>query len=139
MIHRPQNVEWRHIRYTDPDVALTQSDEDRLLNQEHAAENDPEGKFLAVQVEFQLSSSVYATMALREVTREETSTWHQAGLTLSGEDQEYRGTKKDEGAGEGDEVAGESKQENEVKAAGEEKIEAKETVVVDDEEAAMSK
>ena len=45
-------------------------------------------------------------MALREITREETSTWHQAGLTLSGEDREYRGSAKaaeaaDEGQGGG--------------------------------------
>lgn len=30
-------------------------------------------------------------MALREITREETSTWHQIGLTLKGEDQEFKG------------------------------------------------
>lgn len=135
MIHRPSHVEWRHIRYTDPDVALTQSDEDKLLGQGEAAQDDPEGKFLAVQVEFQLSSSVYATMALREVTREETSTWHQAGLTLSGEDQEYKGTKKKDEGDEGEAEDGESGVEA-VKVDGETKTEA---VVVDEEEAAMSK
>jgi len=31
-------------------------------------------------------------MALREITREETSTWHQIGLTMKGEDQEFKGT-----------------------------------------------
>ena len=30
-------------------------------------------------------------MALRETTREETSTWHQIGLTMKGEDQEFKG------------------------------------------------
>jgi tRNA pseudouridine13 synthase len=30
-------------------------------------------------------------MALREITREETSTWHQIGLTMKGEDQEFKG------------------------------------------------
>lgn len=47
-----------------------------------------------MQIEFELSAAVYATMALREVTREETSSWHQAGLTLSGEDQEFKGAAK---------------------------------------------
>lgn len=40
-------------------------------------------------------------MALREVTREETSSWHQAGLTLSGEDQEFKGAGKVEEEGKG--------------------------------------
>ena len=31
-------------------------------------------------------------MALREVTREETSTWHQIGLTMGGEDQAHKGS-----------------------------------------------
>lgn len=31
-------------------------------------------------------------MALREITREETSTWHHIGLTMKGEDQEFKGT-----------------------------------------------
>lgn len=97
MIRQPKNVAWRAIRYTDPEVALTQSDEDKILGQNPPAEDDPDGKFTAVQVEFELSASVYATMALREVTREETSTWHHAGLTLSGDDQEFRGSKKKEG------------------------------------------
>jgi tRNA pseudouridine13 synthase len=97
MIRQPKNVQWRAIRYTDPEVALTQSDEDKILGQNPPAEDDPNGKFTAVQVEFELAASVYATMALREVTREETSTWHHAGLTLSGEDQEFRGSKKKEG------------------------------------------
>ena len=30
-------------------------------------------------------------MALREITREETSTWHQIGLTMKGEDLEFKG------------------------------------------------
>ena len=143
MINRPTNVEWRYIRYTDPDVALTQSDEDKHLNQDPAAQDDPEGKFLAVQLEFQLSSAVYATMALREVTREETSTWHQAGLTLSGEDQEYKGTKKkdeNEGECEGEGQAitkakGETPAVVEATTGGE----ASKAPVVDDGEAAMSK
>lgn len=52
-------------------------------------------------------------MALREVTREETSTWHQIGLTLRGEDREFKGgagldkedEEEEEEEGEGDEGA----------------------------------
>lgn len=101
-MHRPANVKWRTIRYTDPDIGLTQSDEDRILGLNPAAEDDPEGRFKALQIEFELSSSVYATMALREITREETSTWHQIGLTMKGEDQEFKGMGGNGGEDEGD-------------------------------------
>lgn len=40
-----------------------------------------------------MGSSAYATMALREVTREETSGWHQMGLTMRSEDQGYKGSR----------------------------------------------
>jgi tRNA pseudouridine13 synthase len=120
IIHRPTNVTWRHIRYTDPDIALTQSDEDRLLGENPAAEDAPEGKFSAVQIEFELSAAVYATMALREVTREETSAWHHAGLTLSGDDREYKGTGKKDNDVDGEAEGTEMKEEGpEVKAEGE--------------------
>ena len=89
---RPAHCSWSHIRYTDPDIALVQSDEDRLLGLNPAADNDPGGKFQALKLELELGPSVYATMALREVTREETSTWHQIGLTMQSEDQGFKGT-----------------------------------------------
>lgn len=50
------------------------------------------GKFKALKIELTLGPSAYATMALREITREETSTWHHIGLTMKGEDQEFKGT-----------------------------------------------
>ena len=102
IIHKPPFVQWRHIRYIDPDLSFSQSDEDRILNVNLPAEDDPEGKFKALQVELELSSSVYATMALREITREETSTWHQIGLTATGEDQEFKGVGGGEGGEEGE-------------------------------------
>ena len=40
----PAHCSWSHIRYTDPDIALVQSDEDRLLGLNPGAEDDPEGK-----------------------------------------------------------------------------------------------
>ena len=146
MIRQPKNVAWRAIRYTDPEVALTQSDEDKILGQNPPAEDDPEGKFTAVQVEFELAASVYATMALREVTREETSTWHHAGLTLSGEDQEFRGSNKKEEEGEevvvgADDKHEESVQETKADKEGAETLDAEDVKVdekVDDEEAEMN-
>ena len=117
MIIRPEHCSWSHMRYTDPDVALVQSDEDKILGLNPPAEDDPEGgccsltleeiardadvddltgKFYAIKLDLQLGASIYATMALREITREETSTWHQIGLTLQSEDQVYKGTAGDD-------------------------------------------
>lgn len=110
IIHLPTNLTWQHISYTDPDVALVQADEDAILNLNPPApvsssatgsdgESSGEGKFKALRLELTLGASAYATMALREITREETSTWWQAGLTAKGEDQGYKGSKR-EGEGE---------------------------------------
>ncbi|ORY23532.1 pseudouridine synthase [Naematelia encephala] len=91
MINHPTHVSWKHTLYTDPDLALVQTDEDKILGLNPPVESDPNGKFRALSIELTLGSSAYATMALREVTRDETSTWHQTGLTMTGEDQEYKG------------------------------------------------
>lgn len=78
------------MRYTDPDVSLAQSDEDKLL------EFDPpviqeDGRFMALQISLTLGTAAYATMALREITKIETSSHFQTGLTAAAEDQKYRG------------------------------------------------
>ena len=80
------------LRYTDPDVPLAQSDEDKLLGMEPPV-IDENGKFVALQVNLQLSTATYATMALREVTKTETSSHYQTSLTRGSEDQAYRGTR----------------------------------------------
>lgn len=92
MVHKPSNVTWEHIRYTDPDLPLAQSDEDRLLGLNKPAVDDPEGKFHALKISWSLGTSSYATMALREITRQETSSWHQTELTLEGEDRAHKGS-----------------------------------------------
>ncbi len=98
IVNHPDHVSWQHIQYTDPDIALVQSDEDKILGLNPPAENNPDGKFRALRIELTLGASAYATMALREVTREETSVWHQIGLTMRGEDQGFKGVG---GGGEG--------------------------------------
>jgi hypothetical protein len=71
-----------------------------------------EGKFRALRIELTLGASAYATMALREITREETSTWWQMGLTASGEDQGFKGSKAEaEGGAEEKEADGEGENE----------------------------
>ena len=77
------------MKYTDPDVPLAQSDEDKLLGFPPPV-SDENGKFLALQINLQLGTAAYATMALREVTKTETSSHYQTSLTQASEDQKYR-------------------------------------------------
>lgn len=93
LLHKPSNVSWQHIRYTDPDLSLSQSDEDRILGVNEPAVDDPNGKFQALKISWTLGTSSYATMALREITRQETATWNQINLTVENEDQAHRGSK----------------------------------------------
>jgi tRNA pseudouridine13 synthase len=90
-MHMPKELSWSVMRYTDPDVPLAQADEDKLLGFE-APQAEQDGKFLAVQVRLQLGTAAYATMALREVTKTETSSQFQSSLTQASEDQRYRNT-----------------------------------------------
>jgi tRNA pseudouridine13 synthase len=81
------------MRYTDPNVPLAQSDEDAILGLDKPM-IDTDGRFLALQIRLTLGTSAYATMALREITKTETSSFHQTNLTLASEDQAYRDTVK---------------------------------------------
>ncbi|CAE6473498.1 unnamed protein product [Rhizoctonia solani] len=93
VIHHPKALSWTTMRYTDPNVPLAQSDEDAILGLDKPM-IDTDGKFLALQIRLTLGTSAYATMALREVTKTETSSFHQTNLTLASEDQAYRDTVK---------------------------------------------
>lgn len=84
-------MSWSVLQYTDPDVALAQADEDKLLGFDppSVVEN---GKFMALQIKLTLGTAAYATMALRELTKMETSSHFQTELTQASEDQQFRGT-----------------------------------------------
>lgn len=101
ILHLPQNLSWSILRYTDPDVPLAQADEDKLLGFDAPVVN-ADGKFVALQVNMQLGTAAYATMALREVTKTETSSHFQTSLTMSSEDQMFRGTVKGDAQGKTD-------------------------------------
>ena len=88
-MHVPKELSWTTMRYTDPDVPLAQSDEDKLLGMPPPATVE-DGKFLALQINLQLGTAAYATMALREVTKTETRSHYQTTLTQASEDQKYR-------------------------------------------------
>lgn len=89
IIHLPKDMSWSVLRYTDPDVQLSQSDEDKLLGIDQAAP-EKDGEFMALQVQFTLGIAAYATMALREITKTDTSTQHQIDLTAVAPDQKGR-------------------------------------------------
>jgi len=69
-----------------------QSDEDKILGIDLPAKDEVDGKFQAIKISLTLGTSAYATMALREITREETSVWHQISLTNDGADQAHKGS-----------------------------------------------
>jgi len=89
IIHLPKELSWSVLRYTDPDVSLAQSDEDKLLGFDPPA-TVADGKFMALQMNLTLGTAAYATMALREITKTDTSSHVQTGLTHAAEDQKYR-------------------------------------------------
>jgi tRNA pseudouridine13 synthase len=96
ILHVPKDLTWRVLRYTDPDVPLAQSDEDKLLGFEPPALVE-DGKFTALQINICLGTAAYATMALREITKTETSSHFQSNLTLASEDQKFRAALSSEG------------------------------------------
>lgn len=91
ILHLPKELSWSVLRYTDPDVPLAQSDEDKLLGYDPPAVV-PDGKFMALQINLTLGTAAYATMALREVTKTETSSHFQTALTQASQDQQFRGS-----------------------------------------------
>ena len=89
ILHMPKELSWSVLKYTDPDVALAQADEDKLLGFDPPVV-DENGKFLALQVRLTLGTAAYATMALREVTKTETSSHYQTSLTQASDDQKFK-------------------------------------------------
>ncbi|XP_008936593.1 PREDICTED: pseudouridylate synthase 7 homolog, partial [Merops nubicus] len=82
IIIRPQNVSWEVVAYNDPKIPLFTTDLDKL-------EGKPlpvlptDGKFRALKMEFSLPPSTYATMAIREVLKMDTSIKNQTQLNTT--------------------------------------------------------
>uniref|UniRef100_A0A8B9PCZ4 Pseudouridylate synthase 7 homolog n=1 Tax=Apteryx owenii TaxID=8824 RepID=A0A8B9PCZ4_APTOW len=82
IIIRPQNVNWEVVAYDDPRIPLFNTDLDKL-------EGKPlpvlptDGKFRALKMEFSLPPSTYATMAIREVLKMDTSIKNQTQLNTT--------------------------------------------------------
>lgn len=95
ILQLPKDLSWAVLRYTDPDVALAQADEDKLLGFDPPVITE-DGKFMALQIQLTLGTAAYATMALREITKAETSSHFQSNLTSISEDQKFKGATVDQ-------------------------------------------
>lgn len=77
VVVRPRDVSWRTVRYSDPFADLIASDLDELTNNAITAIRD-DGKYRALLLNMTLPASCYATMALRELLKVDTSSDNQA-------------------------------------------------------------
>ncbi|XP_070611214.1 pseudouridylate synthase 7 homolog isoform X2 [Erythrolamprus reginae] len=82
IIIRPQNVSWELIEYGDPKIPLFTTDLDKLEGRTPAALATG-GKYQALKMEFSLPPSAYATMAIREVLKLDTSIKSQSRLNTT--------------------------------------------------------
>ncbi|XP_020706969.2 pseudouridylate synthase 7 homolog [Athalia rosae] len=87
MLEIPSDMTWRVMHYNDrnDELILCDLDEMRGLPQ---PKDDPEGKYKAIIIEMSLKSSTYATMALREILKCDTSPQTQAAQSAANKAQE---------------------------------------------------
>uniref|UniRef100_A0A8D3A302 Pseudouridylate synthase 7 homolog n=1 Tax=Scophthalmus maximus TaxID=52904 RepID=A0A8D3A302_SCOMX len=82
VIIRPSDVSWSVIQYDDPRISLVHSDFE-ILEKKAAPVFNKEGKHRALRMEFSLPPSTYATMAIREVLKLDTSIKKQTQLNTT--------------------------------------------------------
>ncbi|XP_037308106.2 pseudouridylate synthase 7 homolog isoform X1 [Pungitius pungitius] len=82
IIIRPSDVTWEIVQYDDPKISLVHSDFEKLENKPAPVFNK-EGKYRALRMEFSLPPSTYATMAIREVLKLDTSIKKQTQLNTT--------------------------------------------------------
>lgn len=79
LLVKPDNVDWHIMGYNHESDSLIRSDIEELRGcSEPKSVND--GSLRALILEFNLPPSSYATMALREITKSDTSTAYQIQL-----------------------------------------------------------
>ncbi|XP_064605575.1 pseudouridylate synthase 7 homolog [Liolophura sinensis] len=82
LIVKPENLQWSCSRYDDPTVPLVLGDLD-ILNGVSVQESPDDGKLKALRIEMSLPTSCYATMAVRDILKVDTSSAYQATLNPS--------------------------------------------------------
>ncbi|KAJ2696755.1 multisubstrate pseudouridine synthase 7, partial [Coemansia spiralis] len=80
MIIKPRDFSYEWMRYNDDTLPLARSDSDAIEGK-HIPESIDFGRHVALKLCFDLPSSAYATMLLRELMRQETAAGHQSGLS----------------------------------------------------------
>ncbi|KAJ1991198.1 multisubstrate pseudouridine synthase 7 [Coemansia spiralis] len=80
MVIRPRDFAHEWMRYNDDKQALIRSDSDAIEGK-HVPESIEFGQHVALKLRFDLPSSAYATMLLRELMRKETASGHQSKLS----------------------------------------------------------
>ncbi|KAJ2002502.1 multisubstrate pseudouridine synthase 7 [Coemansia thaxteri] len=76
LLIRPRDFEFEWMRYNDDALPLARSDSDAIEGK-HVPESIDFGSHVALKLKFDLPSSAYATMLLRELMRQETAAGHQ--------------------------------------------------------------
>ncbi|XP_013787304.1 pseudouridylate synthase 7 homolog [Limulus polyphemus] len=82
LLVRPQLMSWAILRYDDIKEPLVLSDLD-VVQGVQLPSVLTSGKLKALKLEFSLPSSSYATMAIREILKMDTSAWMQKSVSLS--------------------------------------------------------
>eukprot|EP00069_Balaena_mysticetus_P017396 bmy_10589T0 len=83
IIIRPQNVSWEVVAYDDPKIPLFNTDVDNLEGKPPPVFASAEGRYRALKMDFSLPPSTYATMAIREVLKMDTSIKNQTQLNTT--------------------------------------------------------
>lgn len=81
IISKPESLSWKICCYNDPDQQLILSDLDKING--NTSIDETKGEKKAIIVHMRLNPAQYATMALREITKADTSGHHQRSLTLN--------------------------------------------------------
>jgi len=90
LIARPKEFDYRIVRYNDYKIPLAKTDLD-ILNGTNLAAEDPNGSLLGMVIEMILDSSTYATMLIRELTKNETGALYQRHIQSTDVDKSGNG------------------------------------------------